>query len=321
MLAGKGDLLPVSAFPVDGTWPTGTAQWEKRNIALEIPVWDPTHLHPVQQVRAGLPARRHPRQGLRRRARSPARPTTFKSTALKAPELQGLDATRSRSRPRTAPAAALCVEVCPAKDKAEPAHKAIDMAPQPPLRERGAGQLRLLPRPARGRTARRSARARRQELAVPAAAVRVLGRLRRLRRDAVPQAAHPALRRPRCSSPTPPAARRSTAATCRPRPTRVNRDGRGPAWSNSLFEDNAEFGLACAWRSTSTAARRARCSQRAARRDSATSSARELLERRPVERGRASPRSASASRRCASGCAAHRRRRGAGGSTRWPTTS
>ncbi len=41
MLANKGDLLPVSAFPVDGTWPTGTAQWEKRNIALEIPVWDP----------------------------------------------------------------------------------------------------------------------------------------------------------------------------------------------------------------------------------------------------------------------------------------
>jgi pyruvate-ferredoxin/flavodoxin oxidoreductase len=41
MMAGKGDLLPVSAFPVDGTWPTGTTQWEKRNIALEIPVWDP----------------------------------------------------------------------------------------------------------------------------------------------------------------------------------------------------------------------------------------------------------------------------------------
>ena len=41
MMAGKGDLLPVSAFPVDGTWPVGTAKWEKRNLALEIPVWDP----------------------------------------------------------------------------------------------------------------------------------------------------------------------------------------------------------------------------------------------------------------------------------------
>ena len=64
MLANQGDLLPVSAFPIDGTWPTGTAQWEKRNIALEIPVWDASHLHPVQQVRAGLPACRHSRQGV-----------------------------------------------------------------------------------------------------------------------------------------------------------------------------------------------------------------------------------------------------------------
>src|SRR5437867_4216306 len=40
MIAGKGDLLPVSAFPVDGTWPSGTSQWEKRGIAAEIPQWD-----------------------------------------------------------------------------------------------------------------------------------------------------------------------------------------------------------------------------------------------------------------------------------------
>ena len=48
LMVNKGDLLPVSAFPVDGTWPTGTTQWEKRNLATEIPVWDPRHLHPVQ---------------------------------------------------------------------------------------------------------------------------------------------------------------------------------------------------------------------------------------------------------------------------------
>ncbi len=65
MLANQGDLLPVSAFPVDGTWPTDTAQWEKRNIALEIPGVGFEDLHPVQQVRDGLPARRHPREGLR----------------------------------------------------------------------------------------------------------------------------------------------------------------------------------------------------------------------------------------------------------------
>ena len=89
MIAGKGDLLPVSAFPVDGTWPTGTAQWEKRNIALEIPVWDAEHLHPVQQVRARLPARRDPRQGLRARRARRARPATFKSTDFKGQRVQG----------------------------------------------------------------------------------------------------------------------------------------------------------------------------------------------------------------------------------------
>ena len=52
IMAGFGDQLPVSTMPVDGTFPTGTAQWEKRNIALEIPVWDTVDLHPVQQVRA-----------------------------------------------------------------------------------------------------------------------------------------------------------------------------------------------------------------------------------------------------------------------------
>ena len=63
MLADKGDLLPVSAFPVDGTWPVGTANYEKRNIADEIPVWEMDLVHSVQQVRDGLPACRHPRQG------------------------------------------------------------------------------------------------------------------------------------------------------------------------------------------------------------------------------------------------------------------
>ncbi len=68
MIFGDGDDLPVSKMPVDGTYPTGTAQWEKRNIALEIPDMGRGALHPVRQVRAGLPARRHPRQGLSQRS-------------------------------------------------------------------------------------------------------------------------------------------------------------------------------------------------------------------------------------------------------------
>ena len=65
MIAGKGDLLPVSALPVDGTFPTGTAQYEKRSIALEIPDLGREHLHPVRPVRAGLPARGDPDEDLR----------------------------------------------------------------------------------------------------------------------------------------------------------------------------------------------------------------------------------------------------------------
>ena len=64
LIEGRGDLLPVSALPVDGTFPTATTQYEKRSIAQEIPIWDPGHLHPVRPVRPGLPARDHPHQGL-----------------------------------------------------------------------------------------------------------------------------------------------------------------------------------------------------------------------------------------------------------------
>ena len=67
MMASKGDLLPVSAFPVDGTWPVATGKWEKRAIAFEIPVWEHEDLHPVQHVCAGLSSRGDPRQGLRPR--------------------------------------------------------------------------------------------------------------------------------------------------------------------------------------------------------------------------------------------------------------
>ena len=65
IIAGRGDRVPVSALPNDGTYPTGTTQFEKRNLATEVPVWDPASLHPVRQMRAGLPARGHSQQSLR----------------------------------------------------------------------------------------------------------------------------------------------------------------------------------------------------------------------------------------------------------------
>ena len=75
-MAGDGDLLPVSALPVDGTFPTGTTKYEKRAIAQMIPIWDPVDLHRLRQVRHGLPARDDPDEGLPDRRPSPARRPT-----------------------------------------------------------------------------------------------------------------------------------------------------------------------------------------------------------------------------------------------------
>ena len=137
MIAGKGDLLPVSAFPVDGTWPTGTAQWEKRGIALEIPVWDDELCIQCNKCamvcpHAAIRAKVYPPEALGGRARdASSRPTTRASSSR-------ARSTRSRSPRRTAPAARCASMVCPAKDKANPRHKAIDMAPLAPLRGAGA---------------------------------------------------------------------------------------------------------------------------------------------------------------------------------------
>ena len=166
----------------------------------------------------------------------------------------------------------VCVDVCPAK------HKDAGRSTRRSTWSRSCEHLdveraavRLLPR--RSPTDRPDAvdAGHGQGLAAARAAVRVLRRLRGLRRDAVPEAAHAAVRRPDRSSPTPRAARRSTAATCRPRRGRANADGRGPAWSNSLFEDNAEFGLGMRLALDQTRrVRRRSCSTRLARSSATT---------------------------------------------------
>jgi len=133
MMAGKGDLLPVSAFPVDGTWPTATTQWEKRNIALEIPVWDEAIC--IQCNKCSLVC---PHAAIRPKVYDPAHlagaPPTFKSTDYKANEYKGWKYTLQVA-PEDCTGCHLCVMVCPVKDKSNPKHKAIDMAPQMPLRE------------------------------------------------------------------------------------------------------------------------------------------------------------------------------------------
>ncbi len=133
LMAGKGDLLPVSAFPVDGTWPSATTQWEKRNIALEIPVWDPAIC--IQCNKCALVC---PHAAIRAKVYPPeqlaAAPPTFKATDFKAAEFKGWKYT-IQVAPEDCTGCKLCVMVCPAKDKSNPKHKAIVMEPQMPLRE------------------------------------------------------------------------------------------------------------------------------------------------------------------------------------------
>ena len=193
MLEGKGDLLPVSAFPPDGTWPLSTAQWEKRNIALEIPVWDEKIC--IQCNKCAMVC---PHAAIRAKVFDPAvlkgAPKTYKSVPYKGTEyagqglhdpdraggLHGLHALRRR---------------VPREGQVEPeAQVARHGAPEAPARRR-ARKLRLLPRPAR--SGPHDGPPRREGRPVPPAALRVLGRLLRLRRDPVREAPHAALRRPR----------------------------------------------------------------------------------------------------------------------------
>ena len=285
-MAGEGDLLPVSALPVDGTWPTGTTQWEKRNIALEIPVWDADAVHPVRQVR---------RWSARTRPSAP-RSTSPALLARRAGDVQVAPSPRARN----SKGMKYTLQVAPGRlhrlravrrglpgqeQDRGPSTRPSTWQPQPPAARAGARQLGVLPGPARARP-RARCRSARQGRAAPAAAVRVLRRLRRLRRDAVRQAADPAVRRPRADR-----QRHRLLVDLRRQPAdhavhASTRDGRGPAWSNSLFEDNAEFGLGMRLAVDKQAEYARELLQRAGRPSSATSWSRRSARRRPVHRGR-----------------------------------
>ena len=134
MLAGQGDLLPCSAFPPDGTWPTGTARWEKRAIARAVPVWDPAVC--IQCNKCALMC---PHAAIRAKVYEPtalaAAPDGFPSHEWRDKELPGRRYT-IQVAPDDCTGCSLCVAVCPAKDKANPRHKAIDMTPVHDVRER-----------------------------------------------------------------------------------------------------------------------------------------------------------------------------------------
>ncbi|HKB35841.1 MAG TPA: pyruvate:ferredoxin (flavodoxin) oxidoreductase, partial [Gemmataceae bacterium] len=127
MMAGKGDLLPVSAFPVDGTWPVGTTKWEKRRIAEEVPIWDPKVC--IQCNKCAFVC---PHATIRAKVYEPhhlgGAPEQFQSNDYRGPEFKGCKYT-IQVAPEDCTGCNLCVVVCPAKDKANPRRKAINMTP------------------------------------------------------------------------------------------------------------------------------------------------------------------------------------------------
>ena len=193
MMANKGDLLPVSAFPPDGTWPTATTQWEKRDIALEIPIWDPGVCIQCNQCamvcpHAAIRAKVYDETDLA------GVPDSFRSVDYKAPDFKGMKYT-IQVAPEDCTGCTLCVEVCPAKDKASPRRKAINMEEQRPVRDRERENYSFfldIPELDRSRIQRFDTKGS-QFLQ---AAVRILRSLRRLRRDALRQTSHTAIWRP-----------------------------------------------------------------------------------------------------------------------------
>ena len=239
MIAGKGDTLPVSALPIDGTFPTATAQWEKRNIAQQIPVWDEKLC-----IQCGKCVLVCPHSVIRAKVYDGAHladaPPTFKSTKPKWREFESQRYTLQVS-PEDCTGCRLCVEVCPAKSKSEVKHKAINMEAQAPLREsENANWDFFLKLPDADRDQLRHNLVKDVQLLEPlfefAGACAGCGEtpyiklLTQLFGDRLMIANATG-----CTS--------IYGGNLPTTPYTQNAEGRGPTWSNSLFEDNAEFGL------------------------------------------------------------------------------
>ena len=238
MLAGKGDLLPVSAFPVDGTWPVGTAKYEKRNIADEIPVWDAALCIQCNKCAIVCPHSAIRVKGVPQDALDAA-PATLKSMPYKGAEAKG-GAYVLQVAPEDCTGCTLCMKVCPGKDKADPQRLALAMAPKAPLvdAERENFEFFLgLPELERAdiKLSLKSTQLIQPLFEFSGAClgcgetpyVKLLTQLfgdRMMVANATG-----------CSS--------IFGGNLPTTPYTTDRNGRGPAWSNSLFEDNAEFGL------------------------------------------------------------------------------
>ncbi|MBK7916088.1 MAG: pyruvate:ferredoxin (flavodoxin) oxidoreductase [Chloroflexi bacterium] len=239
IIEGLGDDLPVSAMPIDGTYPTGTTKWEKRNITTEIPVWDPDIC-----IQCGKCSMVCPHGVIRMKVYDPKyladAPSTFKSTPARYKEFKD-DLFTLQVAPEDCTGCTLCVEVCPVKNKQQPKFKAINMAPQIPLREPERENWEFfLGLPQVDRTSIPLSQVKYSQLLEPlfefSGACAGCGETPYLKlmtqlfgdRAVVANATG-------CSS--------IYGANLPTTPWTKNSDGRGPSWSNSLFEDNAEFGF------------------------------------------------------------------------------
>ncbi len=239
IVAGLGDDVPVSAFPNDGTFPTGTAQYEKRNLALEIPVWDEKICIQCLKCVAICPHATIRAKVYDAKLLEGA-PAALKSVDARVPEFKGLKFTLQVAA-EDCTGCSLCVDVCPARNKTEAKLKAINMRPQAPLcaQERENWDF-FLGLPEMDRRKIKLTTLRQQQVMRPlfefSGACAGCGETPYLKlltqlfgdRAVIANATG-------CSSiyggnlPTTPYAK--------------NAEGRGPTWCNSLFEDNAEFGL------------------------------------------------------------------------------
>ena len=239
MIAFDGDNIPVSALPSDGTYPSGTTQWEKRNIALEIPVWEADLC-----IQCGKCIFVCPHAVIRHKVYDKASlkgaPATFKSMESKFKEFPGM-AYSVQVAPEDCTGCTLCVEACPAKDKTQVGRKALNMAPHPPIRETEAENWEFFKNlPEVDRSLINPGTIKNSQLLQPlfefSGACSGCGETPYIKlvsqlfgeRAVIANATG-------CSS--------IYSGNLPTTPYTKNKEGRGPAWSNSLFEDNAEFGL------------------------------------------------------------------------------
>ncbi|MDA3945293.1 MAG: pyruvate:ferredoxin (flavodoxin) oxidoreductase [Helicobacteraceae bacterium] len=240
IIAGDGDDLPVSSMPDDGTWPSGTTQYQKRNTALEVPVWDPDVCIQCNKCVIVCPHAAIRSKVVDEEILSDA-PDIFSYVQAKGKSFEPQERFTIQVAVEDCTGCSLCVEVCPAKNKSQSNLKAINMRPQEPLREDGALTWDYFTKlPAYDRSRLDHEKVKESQLLEPlfefSGACPGCGETPYIKlasqlfgdRMVIANATG-------CSS--------IYGGNLPTTPWRKNADGRGPAWSNSLFEDNAEFGL------------------------------------------------------------------------------